>query len=36
MTDLSELVVNTPDGEPLRIGEALEGPTVFALVRYFG
>jgi hypothetical protein len=36
MIDLSDLVLDDPDGSPVRLGDLIERPTVIDVVRYFG
>ena len=33
---LTDVVLRTPQGEPIVLGETLSDKTVFVLVRYFG
>jgi len=34
--DLSDLVLEDPDGDPVRLGDLIDRPTVIDLVRYYG
>jgi hypothetical protein len=36
MTSLTDIVVRHPDGEPVRLGELVDRPTVLVIPRYYG